>query len=42
MTYYTLCGRVAMSNLTNITCFNIGLCSNEQVCKQTLNIISVD
>jgi len=42
MTYYALCGSVALSNLTNVTCFNIGLGSNEQVGKQTLNIISVD
>jgi FkbM family methyltransferase len=42
MTFYALCGSVALSNLTNVTCLNIGLGSNEQVGQQTLNIISVD
>ena len=42
MTYYALCGSIALSNLTNVTCLNVGLGSSEQVGKQTLNIISVD
>lgn len=42
MTYYALCGGVALSNATNVTCFNIGLGSTEQVGKQILNNISVD
>ncbi len=42
MTYYALCGSIALSNLTNVTCLNVGLGSNEQVGKQILNIISVD
>jgi FkbM family methyltransferase len=42
MTYYALCGSVAMSNLQNITCLNIGLGSNNQVGKKWLNIVSDD
>jgi len=42
MTYYSLCGSVALSNITNITCINIGLGSENQVGKNTLNIISHD
>jgi FkbM family methyltransferase len=42
MTYYTLCGSVALSNINNITCVNIGLGSPEQVGTQTLNIVSSD
>ena len=42
MTYYTLCGSVALSNINNITCINIGLGSPEQVGYQTLNIVSDD
>jgi len=42
MTYYSLCGSVALSNLNNITCINIGLGSPEQVGTQTLNIVSND
>lgn len=42
MTYYALCGSVALSNATNVTCLQIGLSSVEQVGKQTLNGISVD
>ena len=41
MTYYALCGSIALSNLTNVTCLNVGLGSNEQVGKQTLNIITI-
>jgi FkbM family methyltransferase len=42
MTFYALCGSVALSNITNVTCLNIGLGSVEQVGKQTLNIVSLD
>ena len=42
MTYYTLCGSVALSNINNITCINIGLGSSEQIGTQTLNIVSYD
>ena len=42
MTYYTLCGSVALSNINNITCINIGLGSSEQIGSQTLNIVSAD
>jgi FkbM family methyltransferase len=42
MTYYALCGSVALSNLQNVTCLNIGLGSEEQVGKNVLNIVSND
>jgi len=42
MTYYTLCGSVALSNCPNVTCINVGLGSEEQVGKKTLNIVSPD
>lgn len=42
MTFYALCGSVALSNKQNISCFNIGLGSQEQVGKATLNIRSLD
>jgi FkbM family methyltransferase len=42
MTYYSLCGSVALSNINNITCINIGLGSPEQIGTQTLNIVSND
>ena len=42
MTYYSLCGSVALSNITNVTCINYGLGSQEQVGVKTLNIISND
>lgn len=42
MTYYSLCGSVALSNLTNVTCINYGLGTEEQVGKQILNIVSND
>ena len=42
MTFYALCGSVALSNKHNISCFNIGLGSREQVGKATLNIRSLD
>lgn len=42
MTYYSLCGSVALSNCKNVTCFNVGLGSAEQIGNQTLNIYSED
>jgi len=42
MTFYSLCGSVALSNIKNVTCLNIGLGTTEQVGTQTLNIISLD
>lgn len=42
MTYYALCGGVALSNMNNIECLNIGLGSTEQVGNMTLNIVSND
>ena len=42
MTYYALCGSVALSNLKNITCLNIGLGSAEQVGIKDLFIVSND
>ena len=42
MTYYALCGGVALSNKRNVTCMNIGLGSIEQVGYKTLNIVSDD
>jgi FkbM family methyltransferase len=42
MTFYSLCGSVALSNIKNVTCINYGLGSTEQVGKQKLNIVSLD
>ena len=42
MTYYSLCGSVALSNIKNINCLKYGLGSTDQVGLQTLNIISDD
>lgn len=42
MTYYALCGGVALSNFNNVTCMNFGLGSPEQVGSNTLKIISHD
>lgn len=42
MTYYSLCGSVALSNKFNVTCFNYGLGSVEQCGNQKLNIASLD
>lgn len=42
MTYYALCGGVALSGKENITCFPVGLGSIEQVGEQTLKIVSND
>ena len=42
MTYYSLCGSVALSNIKNVICLNTGLGSIEQCGKQLLKIISAD
>ena len=42
MTYYSLCGGVALSGKNNITCYQVGLGSPDQVGEQTLNIVSND
>lgn len=42
MTYYALCGGVALSDMKNVTCINHGLGSSEQVGKTVLNIVSRD
>jgi FkbM family methyltransferase len=42
MTYYSLCGGVALSNKRNITCKQVGLGSKDQVGYKTLNIVSND
>ena len=42
MTYYALCGSVALSNIKNINCIKYGLGSENQVGIQTLNIVSDD
>jgi FkbM family methyltransferase len=42
MTFYALCGGVALSGLHNIECFPCGLGSQDQVGEQTLNLISSD
>jgi hypothetical protein len=42
MTYYALCGSVALSNIHNIQCFQIGLGSLDQVGKTKLKIRSND
>jgi len=42
MTYYALCGGVALSCLTNIECCNYGLGNETQVGKQQLYIVSND
>jgi FkbM family methyltransferase len=41
-TYYALCGGVALSQLHNIVCWQIGLGSEPQIGKQTLRIVSPD
>lgn len=41
-TYYALCGSVALSNLQNVTCYNVGLGSPDQIGTQVLNIVSED
>jgi len=42
MTYYSLCGGVALSAIKNITCINYALGSLEQEGKQLLHINSLD
>ena len=42
MTFYSLCGSVALSNIKNVICLKYGLGTTEQVGKQILNIISLD
>lgn len=42
MTYYALCGSVALSNKDNITCLQYGLGSKSQVGEPTLKIVSND
>jgi FkbM family methyltransferase len=42
MTYYSLCGSIALSNIKNAICLNFGLGTQDQVGKQKLNIISLD
>lgn len=42
MTYYSLCGGIALSGKENVTCLNFGLGSPEQVGKQKLKIVSND
>jgi FkbM family methyltransferase len=42
MTYYALCGGVALSCITNIECCNYGLGNETQVGKQELYIVSND
>ena len=42
MTYYALCGSVALSNIRNINCINYGLGSPEQVGIKDLYIVSDD
>ena len=42
MTYYALCGSVALSNIKNINCMKYGLGSDSQIGLQTLNIVSDD
>ena len=42
MTFYGLCGGVALSNLKNVECFRLGLGSEEQVGKMSLKVVSHD
>lgn len=42
MTFYALCGSIALSDIKNVSCLNYGLGSKEQVGIQKLNIISTD
>lgn len=42
MTYYALCGSVALSNLTNVTCIQVGLGSEDQIGTNKLKIVSND
>lgn len=42
MTYYALCGSVALSGLENVDCMQLGLGSSNQVGDHVLNIVSND
>ena len=42
MTYYALCGSVALSNKTNVTCIPVALGSSNQMGTTLLNIRSTD
>lgn len=42
MTYYGLCGSIALSNIQNVTCINVGLGSKEQSGTAVLRIKSDD
>jgi FkbM family methyltransferase len=42
MTYYALCGSVALSNIGNIDCYQVGLGAPDQVGQRPLNIRSHD
>ena len=42
MTYYALCGSVALSNIQNINCMKYGLGSESQIGIQTLHVVSDD
>jgi FkbM family methyltransferase len=42
MTYYALCGSIALSNKQNVTCFQIGLGSEKQVGTLSLKVVSDD
>ncbi len=42
MTYYALCGSIALSNLQNVTCLQTGLGSSDQTGKAILKIVSDD
>lgn len=42
MTFYSLCGSIALSGLKNVTCHNCGLGSIEQAGTKKLNVISMD
>jgi FkbM family methyltransferase len=42
MTFYSLCGSVALSNIKNANCLNYGLGTAEQGGIQKMNIVSLD
>ena len=42
MTYYSLCGSIALSGIKNVTCLNYALGSIQQIGYQKLNITSLD
>lgn len=41
-TFYALCGGVALSQLSNVSCYNVGLGAEHQVGEQQLHIVSMD